>query len=400
LGVSYWWLLSATATSGLGNGLVLVAFPLLAITLTRQPLQVAGVAIAGQLPWLIVSVPAGALADRVDRRRLVVTIEVLRALLLAALGLIVLAGRTSIPVLYLAAFTIGALETAFSAATRASLPGVVHTDDLPKANGYLFAAETAGEQFAGPALGGLFFAWTPALPFLGDAMSFAGSAMFLIPALSSVDNRGQASKLTLIGDMKVGLRWFRQHSLLRRLASIVATFAFCQSAVLSVFVLYGLHVLHLTTTGYGVFLALGATGDVAGSLLAERTQAHLGPARAIIVAGVAAAAGYLILAATSNTVVAVSGYALEAVAVALGNVITMSLRQQFIPTELFGRVNNAFRTCVYGAVPAGALAGGVLTTNVGLHTTFLVASLVQLFVIAITARRLAAEIARAAPHRP
>jgi MFS family permease len=401
LGASYWWLLSATGTSGLGNGLVLVAFPLLAVTLTRQPVEIAGVVVAGRLPWLVVSLPAGALADRIDRRRLVVAVEGVRAAVLAALGFVVLSGATTLPLLYLTAFIIGALETAFSAATSASLPALVRPTDLPKANGYMLAAETAGGQFAGPALGGLIFAVSPALPILGDALSFAGSAAMLVPALRPAHDVAPMSKLTLIGligDLRVGLRWFLQHSMIRRLAGVVATFAFCQSAVLSVMVLYGLHVLHLTTTGYGIFLALGATGDVAGSLLAQRAHRHLGPARAIVAAGTAAAAGYLILAATTNAAVALTGYTLEAVAVALGNVATVSLRQQLIPTELFGRVNNTFRTCVYGAIPAGALAGGILTAFVGLHATFLVAGLTQLFLIAVMAKRLSGEIARMAPQ--
>jgi MFS family permease len=399
LGAPFWWLLSATGTSGLGNGMVLVAFPLLAVTLTRQPVEIAGVAVAGRLPWLIVSLPAGALADRVDRRRLVVGVEALRAVVLAGLGVIVLTGRSSLAVLYLTAFVVGALETAFSAATSASLPSLVATADLPRANGYLFAAETAGGQFAGPALGGAIFAWSSALPFLGDAVSFAGSAALLVPALCGVRCAAQDSGLTLTGDLRVGLRWFRQNALLRQLAGVVATFALCQSAVLSVMVLYGLHVLHLTTARYGFFLALGAVGDVTGSLLAQRAYTRLGPALAVVAAGAVAAAGYLTLAATSDTVVALCGYALEAIAVALGNVATLSIRQQVIPAELFGRVNNAFRTCVYGAIPVGALAGGLLTAAVGLHATFLIAGLVQLSMVAVLGRHLSTAIAHIDDHR-
>jgi predicted MFS family arabinose efflux permease len=392
---SFWWFVSAMGTSGFGNGLVLVAFPLLALRCTSQPLEIAGVAVAGQLPWLIVSLPAGALADRVDRRRLVVGIEILRVLGLSALGAIVLSSSLSnsslLRILYLAAFIIGSLETAFSAATRASLPTLVPADDLPRANGYLFSAETAGEQFAGPALGGLLFTWVRAAPFFGDAASFAASAALLAKALPTT-NRERTSDLTLIGDLRVGLRWFRHHPLLRRLAAILAVFGFCQSAVMSVLVLYGVNTLHLTRAGYGIFLAVGAIGDVAGSLLAQRAYDYLGPARAIVVAGMAAAACYVVLAGTSNRAVAVGAYALEAAAIALGNVATLSLRQQLIPTELFGRINNVFRTFVYGAVPVGALAGGVLATF-NLPATFLAAGVVQLLLIAVTARRLSAAIA-------
>jgi Transmembrane secretion effector len=280
LGAPFRWLLAATGTSALGDGLVLVAFPLLAVTLTNRPLLVAGVAIAGNLPWLLISLPAGALADRIDRRRLVATVEVIRAIVLLGLGIDILTGHIALAVLYLAAFTVGALDTAFAAATRASLPALVQSGDLPRANGYLFAAETAGEQSAGPALGGLLFSWAPAAPFLGDALSFIGSAALLATALPKTNHQRPPSPTTLMGDVRVGLRWFRTHPPLGLIALVVSTFAFCQSAVISVLVLYGLHVLDLTKAGYGLFLAVGAIGDVLGSLLAQWTVRILSPSAA------------------------------------------------------------------------------------------------------------------------
>jgi predicted MFS family arabinose efflux permease len=372
--------------------MVLVALPLLATTLTHRPLLIAGVAIAGRLPWLLVSLPAGALVDRVDRRRLVAGIEVVRALVLLAVGLDILAGTATLPVLYLVAFVVGALETAFAAAVLGCIPTLVERRDLPRANGYFNAAQNAGEQFIGPALGGAMFAWSAPLPFIGDALSFVGSGALLTVALPKTERRRSPPATTLLADMRIGLRWFATHRLVRLLAVLVGTYAFCQTAVLSVLVLYGLRTLHLTKAGYGLFLAVGAVGDVGGSLAAHRAHAHLGPARATLLAGMAAAAGYLILAFTSNTGVAVFGYALEAAAVALGNVATMSLRHRVIPTELFGRVNNAFRMCVLGMMPLGALAGGVLAGQFGLRTTFLIAGLTQICVIAVILRRLTAEI--------
>src|ERR1700731_2981878 len=115
LGRGYWWLLGATGTSAVGDGLVFIALPLLAVTLTRRPILIAGVAVAGKLPWLLVSLPAGALADRVDRRRLAVTIEAVRAGVLVGFGVAVLLGRVPLVAVYLVAATVGALETAFAA---------------------------------------------------------------------------------------------------------------------------------------------------------------------------------------------------------------------------------------------------------------------------------------------
>ena len=143
-----------------------------------------------------------------------------------------------------------------------------------------------------------------------------------------------------------------------------------------------------------MFLAVGAVGDVAGSLFAHRVDRRLGAALTIAGAGVLAAIGYLILASTSSIGIAVVGITVEAFAVASGNVATLSLRHRIIPTELFGRVNNAFRMCVYGVVPFGALAGGLLTEGVGLRTTFVIAGLVQLGLTALLAQRLRVEVRR------
>jgi predicted MFS family arabinose efflux permease len=307
---------------------------------------------------------------------------------LLVLGTAILAGQTSLVLVYAAAFTIGALETAFGAATRASIPALVPRSEIARANGYLYAADTAGEQFGGAALGGAMFAWAPAVPFLGDALSFVGSGALLATALPHPPATREPATTTVGQDVRDGWRWFRAHDSLRVLVLVVTSFAYCQSVVMSVLVLYGLHVLHLTKADYGLFLAAGGIGDVAGSLLAHRATSRLGPARALFLAGVAAAGGYLLLAATSSTPVALIAYTLEAIAVALGNVTTLSLRHQIIPSALFGRVNNTFRMCVFGVVPLGALTGGLLAAGFGLRTTFLIAGLIQLAVVCALAGRL------------
>jgi MFS family permease len=393
LGFRYQRLLVATGASALGDGLVLVAFPLLAVTLTTRPILIAGVAAAGQLPWLLVSLPAGALADRVNRRRLLAVVEVTRAAALLALGLIVITGHDSLTALYVAAFVIGALETAFSAAIKALLPALVEVEVLARANGYLFVADTAGEQFAGPALGGMAFAWSPAVPFLGDALSYVASAVLLTSVLPSRPSQGQAPPSgRLRADVAFGLRWFLTHPLLRLLALVVATFAFCQAVVMSVLVLYGVRVLHLGKPGYGFFLAAGAVGSLVGGLLAGPIHARLGPGKAIIIAGVSAAVGYLLLGSTSHVLVAVLALAVEAVSVAIGNVVTLSLRQVVIPSELLGRVNNAFRTCVFATMPLGALAGGALAASLGVRATFVAAGAIQAGAVAVVGRRITRRI--------
>ncbi len=373
---------------------MLVAFPLLAVSLTSSPVLVAGVAVAGQLPWLLVSLPAGALADRVDRRRLLIATEAVRAAVLAAFAAVVLAGADSLATLYAAAFLIGALETAFSAAIKASLLDLVEVGQLARANGYLFAAEDAGEQFAGPAIGGITFAWAPAVPFLGDALSFAASAVLLASALPRRRRPAREVRPSrLLADVVFGLKWFARHPLLRLLAFVVTSFAFCQALVLSVLVLYCIRILHLGRAGYGFFLAAGAVGNVIGGVVVGRVHARLGTARSVILGGFGAAAGYLLLGWAPELWVGVVALAVEAFAVAIGNVATLSLRQAVIPSELLGRVNNAFRTCVFGAGALGALLGGVLAAEVGLRQGFVVAGVLQAIAVVLIGRRLTRRIA-------
>src|SRR5688500_18604383 len=130
--------------SGVGDGLVLVAFPLLVTSLTRTPHWVAGIMVAQRIPWLLLSLHAGAVADRVDRRRLLGLVEVARMAVLLILGLAVATDTLTLPLLYGAAATMGGLETLFSAASHAALPSLVRTSELARANGYLQSAQIAG----------------------------------------------------------------------------------------------------------------------------------------------------------------------------------------------------------------------------------------------------------------
>jgi MFS family permease len=197
--------------------------------------------------------------------------------------------------------------------------------------------------------------------------------------------------------MGSGLRWFAGNRLIRLLAGVISIFAFCQAVILGVLVLYAVRVLHLDKAGYGLFLALGAVGNVAGGVLAGRIHARLGPRLTIIGSGVVAALGYVLLSRTSVIAVAVIAVAIQALAVSVGNVATMSLRQSVIPPELLGRVNNVFRTVIWGTMPLGALTGGLLASHVGLTTTFLIAGAVQLAVILAAARPLGKDIGRELP---
>jgi MFS family permease len=157
LGLPFWQLWSASTLSNLADGLVKIALPLVAVTLTDSPGLVAGVAVAVTLPWLLFALPAGALADRVDRRKAMVTANVVRAAAVAVLAATAVLGLESstaaIWALYAVALLLGTAETIYDTCAQSILPQVVPRDRLPRANGRLIAAELTANEFVGPPLG-------------------------------------------------------------------------------------------------------------------------------------------------------------------------------------------------------------------------------------------------------
>jgi len=425
LGRGYWGLWAATGVSSLGDGMVILALPLLAASITRDGLALAGVLVAARLPWLLVSLPLGALADRQDRRRMAVTVEVARMTVLLAFGVALAAGLRSLGLVYLVAFGLGALECAFFGATSSAVPDLVPVDGLSRANGHLYAVRNAGEDFLGMVLGGLAFAALAALPFVLDGVSFAASAVLLLIVLPRAASRRAAprraappraasrhrtvgdliasrtrkdsaraadaqsaapSRPTLRSDVVTGVGYLVGEPALRLLTAVIGGLAFMQAMVTGLMVAYGLGPLHLTHSSYGLVMAVAAVGTVGGGLLAGRIDARLGRAPALVLAALTAGVAYLVLAAAQSATAAVPAIMLEAFGATVGNVISLSMRQRRVPTNLLARTNSAFRMVVYGAVPVGALAGGLIAHAWSVRIAILTAGILQLLVVAATAR--------------
>ncbi|GAC1307250.1 MAG: MFS transporter [Acidimicrobiales bacterium] len=365
----------ASAASSIGDGLALVAFPLLATTMTRSPALIAGVAVATRLPWLLLSLPAGALADRVDRRRLLMVVEVSRMLVLLVLGGLIVSGRASLVAVYVSAFTLGAFQILYVGATQAVLPTMVRSDRLSKANSHLFIAQTSGEQFLGPAIGGLAFAAMASLPFLADGATFAISGALLALAFPRRDHRrvrpATDSKASIGREMRQGLVWFAGHRVLRLVGAMVGTFAFCQSMGAAILVVFGLRVLHLSGSGFGIFVAVAAVGNLLGAAAVPHLVHRIGTARALLSAGMVAGVAYAVMGTAGSVPIALAALTCEAFAVGVGMVASAVLRQTLIPTELAGRVNVVMRSCAYGAATLGALTGGTLAAIGGARLPFI-----------------------------
>ncbi|HZU71739.1 MAG TPA: MFS transporter [Acidimicrobiales bacterium] len=412
LGRPFWGLWSATTVSAVGDGAALVALPLLAVSLTGDARLVALVAVMQRLPWLVVAPFTGLLADLADRRRLVVAAEAVRTALFGALAAGVAAHFHPLACLYATAFLVGCADTTFSAAGGALTPELVDSEDLGRANGYLQATRRSGEGLTGPAIGGVLAAVALSLPLVVDGFSFAVSGLLLATVLPKglgvapmAANSGSGAspsptprRRSLSAELRQGMRWFRASGPVRSLSVYVAGLAFCQAAVFGVMALWASRDLHLSRIGYGLFLAAVAVGGVIGGGIGARWGDRLPVRRVLVLAGLLAAAGYLVAGTTTAIPVAAAALGLEAGAVLAGNSVGIAARQRLIPRHLLGRVGNVVRLCIFGSMSVGAAAGGFLASVTSLRFVFIAAAGLQLVVVAVWGSHLGS--ADEPAHRP
>jgi predicted MFS family arabinose efflux permease len=372
--------------SSIGDGMVVVALPLLALKFTHSPLLIAGVMVTGSAPAAIGGLPAGTLADRTNRRRLIVLIEFFRFLVLIAFGLAVLVHADGLVAIYLTAFALGAMNVAFDVVAGASLPAMVPSSQLVPANSHLINAEMTGQDIVGQGLGGLALSLARALPFIADAFSFVVSAILLNRAIP--DSVPESSGESAVNALRSGLSWYFRHPVLRTLTGLLASLAFCQSMVFGVLVPFAHSRLHMSNTGYGFMLAVAGVGTVIGGYGASKLHKKLGNGGLLLLAGFLAAAVYPVLATVTSAITATLLLAIETMSVVGGNVAARSLRQSLVPDVMQGRAASAYSTVILSCIPLGALVGGVVAATGGTRTTLFTAGVIQVIFLLATGPRL------------
>ncbi len=376
IGTPFHRLWSASTVSTLGDGVFLTALPLLAAKLTRDPLPVSLVSFAGWLPWLLFGLVSGALVDRWDRRVTMWRVDAFRFVVVGALGLLVLAGWASVPMLAGFAFLLGTGQTLFDNAAQSLVPSIVSRDPrrLERANSQLYGAQTVSQNFVGPPAGGFLFSLANSVPFLVDAVSFlASSALIAGIGGDFAPRRGGdgGTRTSLLAEIGEGLRWLSGRRLLFALAVLVALMNLSIMAGEAVMVLFAQENLGLGNVGYGLLLTGFAGGGVLGNALASRLGRLVGTGTLLVAVALVTAAGWLMFGLSSNRWVAVTLLVAISTALSVFNVIGVSLRQGIVPDRLVGRVVAAYRTVGFGAIPVGALLGGVLARSLGLRAPYL-----------------------------
>jgi predicted MFS family arabinose efflux permease len=372
---------AATAISNIGDGLRLTALPLLATSVTTDPRAIAGVAIAERIPWLLLILPGGAWADRLDRRLLRMRLDGARAVVMAALVAAIALDHISIVAVYAVAALLASAEAVVDSSSMALVPATVAEPELERAGGLLSSTELVTNSLLGPPLGGLLFGLAVAVPFGIDAASFAAAAVTisLLPGTFR-PTPAVAVQQPMRRQIADGFRWFWARPPLRNLALVSTALGFADFLGGAVFVLFATQTLGLSSTGYGLLLVPAALGGIAGSLLATRLTGR--PLRLVLAVAIfAAGAATAITSATSSAVLVGALGAVTAAAALVWNVLTIALRQRVVPDHLLGRVGASYRFLVYVGMPFGALAGGVLAHSFGIRTA-LAASGVVLLVVA------------------
>jgi MFS family permease len=357
------------------------------------------------LPWLLFALPAGALADRVDRRIAMITANVARAAAVAILAVTVALGLLSsaaaIWVLYLVALLLGTAETVYDTCAQSILPQVVSRDRLPRANGRLIAAELTANEFVGPPLGGLLVAAGIAAAFATPSALWAAAvgALLLLRGGFAV---AREEPTTLRADVAEGLRYLWRHRLLRTLATMTGLFNFATNATFAVFVLYAVgpdSAMGLTEAAYGLVFATIAAGSLIGALLADPIIRRLGRSRSMLLGILGGVVTVGIPALTSNALVIAAAFLLGGLTNALWNVVAVSLRQRITPDRILGRINSSYRLVAWGTRPLGAAAGGLIGELLGLRAVFaMAAALILATLLGMT--QVTDSAIRAAEHDP
>ena len=361
------------------------AFPLLAALLTRDPVLIAGITISTRLPWLLFSIFTGAIADRSDRRKLMIGADLARMVIVGALGAAILLDVVTIWQLYVCAFLLGICETLHVNAAQAFIPAIVRQDQLLPANARFASAQIVSTQFIGPPLGVALFNATRSLPFIADAVTFAGSAGLIaaIPDEHAVDKPTTRFR----DDVLDGLRFLRDHKPLRRLTEILAFVNFFYFAAISLLVLYNDEILGGTDVTFTALSVGAAVGTVVSRFFIQRLVDRSGTTTTMVISMWLWAIATTVMAFTSNAPIAIASNVILGIGTGLWLSLNTTLRQQLTPSRMLGRMNAASRTVSWGIVPFGAAFGGLTARLLGLRGPFIL-SAASMVACAIIGRRL------------
>lgn len=370
LGGSFRWLLGSSWTTNLGDGIALAAGPLLVASLTRDAFLVALAATVQWLPPLLFGLVAGALTDRLDRRLIVLVVDLARAVVLLVLTLAVVTDRITIAAVLAALFLLATAEVFADNSSQTLVPVLVARDDLAVANSRLQTGFITVNQLAGPPLGAALFTVGAAWALGAQAVLVALGAVLitrvLLPAREPAEGRRRAMRL----DIAEGLRWVRHHAAVRTLVLTITIFNVTFGAAWSVLVLYATERIGLGEVGFGLVTTVGAVGGIVGGLTYGWITRRVSLGDLMRIGLVVETLTHLALALTTSAWVALPVFFAFGAHAFIWGTTSVAVRQRAVPGALQGRVGSVNVVGVYGGLVVGSAIGGLLAQHWGVTAPF------------------------------
>jgi MFS family permease len=389
LGPSFNRLWSASLASNLADGIFKTSAPLLAATLTKDPIVISLMAALVMLPWLLFAIPIGGIVDRIDRRLLLATANAVRFLMAAYLATMIALDLITIPVLYFVVFVFGIAEVLYDTTAQSMIPQILEPKNLERGNARLeIGAVTVGE-FIGAPISGILFAVAIAIPFFvgGAGVLVAGILVLTIPGnfkklMKLEEDQSPMAQTKFWSDIRFGISYLYNHKVLLKLVLFTSTLGFFWAATGSTMVLFLTQTLEVTPALFGFVFTVPAIGAIIGSITGPKVSAKYGRTNVMAFAIVTSSAITVATGLSPTVYFFVAFGLINAITITWWNILLMSSYHQIIPNELFGRIHGTRRTLVWGMMPIGSIAGGVIA-QFGLRMPYLIAGSISLLIAII-----------------
>lgn len=366
LGTGFRWLIGSSWVTNLGDGVLIAAGPLLIASQTRNPVLVSSAMIALQTPWLVFGLFAGAIADRLDRRRVIMAANLVRGLVLAMLCGVIASGHVNIAIVLAAMVALGTAEVFVDATAGTLTPMLVDKDDLGLANSRLMAGMITGNQLVGPALGALLFSVGMVFPFSVTVLCIVVGVLLVSRIGTPPGGVREQVDTHVRQDIADGLRWLVGNPPVRTLAIIIVVFNVTWAAPWSVLVLWALERVGIDEAGFGLLTTASALGSLLGTFSYSRLEKRVPLAtlmRAVLLCEVLF---HLAMALTTSAWAAYPLMFFFGAYAFVWGTLSWTVRQRAVPTELQGRVGSVYMICVMGGMLIGSVLGGVIARVGGL----------------------------------
>jgi len=370
LGRPFRWLLGSSWASNLGDGISLAAGPLLVASQTRDPFLVALAVVLQRLPWLLFGLVAGVAADRFDRRRIIVAVQVVRASVLVVLSTAIVLDTVAISVVLVVLFVLGTAETFADTTSSTLLPMVVAKGDLGVGNARLMTGFVTLNQLAGPPIGAALFAIGTVAPFVVQAVCMAVSAVLAARVALPAHGVDRAGRSDIRREIAEGFRWLWDNPAVRTLALTIVTFNVTFGAAWSVLVLYAIERLGTGEVGFGLLTTAIAVGGLLATALYGWVASRVSLGNLMRASLIIETFTHLALALTTTLWVALAIMFVFGAHAFVWGTTSASVRQRAVPTALQGRVGSVYLIGVQGGIVVGSVVGGLIAGLWGVTAPF------------------------------